>query len=64
MLVVFQKYVVLGRVLANQVRLKNQRLLLAFGNDPFDIANVGKHERCRAVSVVLGAVEVAAHAVL
>ena len=64
MLVVFQEHVVLGRVLADQVRFEDQRLLLAFGNDPFDVPDEGEHERCRAVPVVLAAVEVAAHAVL
>ena len=64
MLVVFQEHVVLGRMLANQVRFENQCFLFAFGDNPFDVPDKGEHERCRTVTVVFAAVEVAAYAVL
>ena len=64
MLVVLQQHVVLGRVLADEVRLQDQRLGLALGNDPLDIADIGQHERRGPVPAVVAAVEVAPYAVL
>ena len=64
MLVVFQQHVVFGRVLADEVRLQNQRFGLAFGNNPFDVPDVGEHQRRRPVARMVGPVKVAPDTVL
>lgn len=64
MLVVFQQHVVLGSVLADEVGLENQGLLLAFGDDPLDIPDMGEHQGSCPVPRMVGPVEVAPDPIL
>ena len=64
MLVVLEQYVVLRRMLSNEVCFQDERFGFALRDDPLNIADIREHERRRTVAGMVTAVEIARHAVL
>ena len=64
MLVVLEQYVVLRRMLSDEICFQNKRFSFALRDDPLDVADIREHECRRTVAGMVAAVKVARHAVL
>ena len=64
MLIVLEQYVVLRRMLSDEVCFQDERFGFALRDNPLDVADIREHERRRTVAGMVAAVKVARHAVL